>query len=376
MGYHLQAQSFDKKGLLTYAYDCTEIVGIETRTWAKTRRISAYDSPIGIATEHPSHLTNKGVRAHLAQSTCQTPSHSHHYDSTNKQPPEYDDVPLRELRRATGSNKDECSFRLSNKDEDTETGLFYYGFRYYDPVTGRWPNRDPIGERGGLNLYGMVGNNPVNLWDYLGMAYFEPEWVAEGATYDGRNLWVAAWLRNRETLPDVGWLVESFQVRVLAWEGKSADGTPLNHNLGFEERNYTLSSWNTSESQWNSFPRDPSNIYTVFINTEKPFPTFSDTPDRAVIEIGWAYRLYDCPVPDEVRSNFTNKTTDSSYGIFANEFEHKDHADSYYGGSDPIPEGLDNYIESNSYTITISWKKGGSVDKSPGWGSGPNRPGK
>jgi uncharacterized protein RhaS with RHS repeats len=34
---------------------------------------------------------------------------------------------------------------------------------------GRWISRDPIEERGGLNLYGMVGNDPVNQWDYLGM---------------------------------------------------------------------------------------------------------------------------------------------------------------------------------------------------------------
>jgi hypothetical protein len=31
-----------------------------------------------------------------------------------------------------------------------------------------WPNRDPIGENGGVNLYGFVGNNGVNSWDYLG----------------------------------------------------------------------------------------------------------------------------------------------------------------------------------------------------------------
>ena len=48
--------------------------------------------------------------------------------------------------------------------------LCYYGYRYYDPVTGRWPNRDPIEERGGANLYGFVGNDGVNSWDYLGMA--------------------------------------------------------------------------------------------------------------------------------------------------------------------------------------------------------------
>ncbi|MDF1711362.1 MAG: hypothetical protein P1U90_03945 [Akkermansiaceae bacterium] len=44
-----------------------------------------------------------------------------------------------------------------------------YGYRYYDPVTGRWPSRDPINERGGINLYGMVGNNAVNTQDFLGM---------------------------------------------------------------------------------------------------------------------------------------------------------------------------------------------------------------
>jgi hypothetical protein len=43
-----------------------------------------------------------------------------------------------------------------------------YGYRYYDPATGRWPSRDPIGERGGLNLYGFVGNDGVNQWDLLG----------------------------------------------------------------------------------------------------------------------------------------------------------------------------------------------------------------
>jgi hypothetical protein len=37
-----------------------------------------------------------------------------------------------------------------------------------DPLTGRWPSRDPIEERGGLNLYGFVGNDGVNRWDVLG----------------------------------------------------------------------------------------------------------------------------------------------------------------------------------------------------------------
>ncbi|MCC5846265.1 MAG: RHS repeat-associated core domain-containing protein [Verrucomicrobia bacterium] len=60
------------------------------------------------------------------------------------------------------------NFGFSTKYEDAETGYLYYGFRFYDPVTGRWPNRDPIEEMGGYNLYGFVGNDGVNHFDYLG----------------------------------------------------------------------------------------------------------------------------------------------------------------------------------------------------------------
>lgn len=48
------------------------------------------------------------------------------------------------------------------------SAILYYGYRYYDPATGRWPSRDPIEEEGGFNLFGFVGNGGVNWWDYLG----------------------------------------------------------------------------------------------------------------------------------------------------------------------------------------------------------------
>jgi len=59
--------------------------------------------------------------------------------------------------------------RFSTKPFDAATGLYYYGYRWYDPVIGRWPSRDPIGEEGGLNLYGFVGNDGANHLDYLGL---------------------------------------------------------------------------------------------------------------------------------------------------------------------------------------------------------------
>ena len=48
-----------------------------------------------------------------------------------------------------------------------------YLYRYYDPLTGRWPSRDPIEEEGGSNLYGICENNLVNGIDKQGMFNFD-----------------------------------------------------------------------------------------------------------------------------------------------------------------------------------------------------------
>ena len=42
---------------------------------------------------------------------------------------------------------------------------------HYDPNIGRWLNRDPIMEEGGVNLYGFVGNDALNSTDYLGLDF-------------------------------------------------------------------------------------------------------------------------------------------------------------------------------------------------------------
>ena len=57
---------------------------------------------------------------------------------------------------------------LSTKYTDQETGLVYYGSRYYSPATGRWISRDPIGEEGGINLWNLVDDDPVSKVDALG----------------------------------------------------------------------------------------------------------------------------------------------------------------------------------------------------------------
>jgi RHS repeat-associated protein len=67
-----------------------------------------------------------------------------------------------------GFHADTNTYRFSTKPLDVESELYYYGYRFYDPQLGRWPNRDPIGEEGGGNLYRFVDNVPILLVDILG----------------------------------------------------------------------------------------------------------------------------------------------------------------------------------------------------------------
>jgi len=61
-------------------------------------------------------------------------------------------------------------FRFSTKFTDAETGLLYYGYRYYSPSMGRWINRDPIGELDDSNLYRFSKNGPIHRVDPLGLS--------------------------------------------------------------------------------------------------------------------------------------------------------------------------------------------------------------
>lgn len=61
------------------------------------------------------------------------------------------------------------SYWISAKYTDSENGLLHYGFRYYQPSTGRWLSRDPLEESGGPNLYAFGRGDSVNFSDYLGL---------------------------------------------------------------------------------------------------------------------------------------------------------------------------------------------------------------
>lgn len=60
-------------------------------------------------------------------------------------------------------------WRFSSKRFDPESGLIYFGNRYYDPSIGRFITRDPIGIEDGPNLYAYVHNNPLTSIDTFGL---------------------------------------------------------------------------------------------------------------------------------------------------------------------------------------------------------------
>ena len=64
-----------------------------------------------------------------------------------------------------------CDFGFSTKYTDQETGLVYYGYRYYQAEVGRWLNRDPWEEEELENAicYVFIKNNGILYYDYLGL---------------------------------------------------------------------------------------------------------------------------------------------------------------------------------------------------------------
>ena len=112
----------------------------------------------GSTSYYPTYDGNGNVSDYLDV----TSSHVAHY--------EYD--AFGNIVASGGAKVGDFAHRFSTKPQDVETGLYYYGYRYYDPVTGRWPSRDPLEEKGGLNLYGFLLNDSVNDSDRLGLESF------------------------------------------------------------------------------------------------------------------------------------------------------------------------------------------------------------
>jgi RHS repeat-associated protein len=68
-----------------------------------------------------------------------------------------------------------------------ELGMYHYKARVYSPTLGRFLQTDPIGYTGGINLYGYVGDDPVNHTDTGGLTPGDPYRTPQDASVDFQN---------------------------------------------------------------------------------------------------------------------------------------------------------------------------------------------
>jgi RHS repeat-associated protein len=101
--------------------------------------------------------------------------------------------PFGNIISKSGSLADVNVYRFSSKEMHFNSGMYYYGFRFYEPNLQRWINRDPIEEKGGVNLYGFVRNCPALIVDVDGRCGWQ-FWTPQ-------HDWTPDFSKKRESTP-------------------------------------------------------------------------------------------------------------------------------------------------------------------------------
>lgn len=104
---------------------------------------------------------------------------------------EYDAWGRTKIYSADGTELTESAignrYLFQGREYDASTGLYYFRARWYDPVSGRFISKDPVGISGGLNLYVFCSDDPVNFVDPLGL--FDLKKLVVEAIVAAMNQW-------------------------------------------------------------------------------------------------------------------------------------------------------------------------------------------
>lgn len=148
---HLQQSMQQACIVAVYAYDRPKGCGAAANQTPALRY--AYDAPCNHTPR--SRTLSDGPQTNPSNNSTITATHSLKQEQAENTTYNYD------------------THRTPHENERTPpygpTQEHYYGLRYYSPELGRWINRDPIGEKGGVNVYGFVGNVPIDWIDLLGL---------------------------------------------------------------------------------------------------------------------------------------------------------------------------------------------------------------
>jgi len=153
------------------------------------------------------------------------------------------------------------TYRFSSKEMHVNSSTYYYGYRWYDPYSQRWLNRDPMRENGGINLFGFVGNNPVNEIDPFGLSSLPASFWAAMASGDltYAELILEEMAELEEVTPAA--LAAMRAALAAAAAGAAANGgdrcETRQHGKG--ERNWQHESDNPWKG-WKIDPKDPTKV--------------------------------------------------------------------------------------------------------------------
>jgi len=140
----------------------------------------------------------------------------------------YEYGPFGEVIRQTGPMAKANPFRFSTKYQDDESDLLYYGYRYYKASTGTWPNRDPLEEMGGMNLFAFVMNDPITKVDLLGFDGVNTVYTAtcdfcgKGPKFDGTTKTTTEHQKHGyDSLPQNNnqWFHSPGNIGITIWKG-------------------------------------------------------------------------------------------------------------------------------------------------------------
>jgi RHS repeat-associated protein len=140
-------------------------------------------------------------------------------------------------------------YKFNAKELDEETGLYYYGARYYDPRVSIWYGADPMQEKyPGISTYCYTSNNPVKFVDLIG----EEPTVKEAAymskhVYDDKGKLIGGWkVSDRKLKLEVKYKDDKIGFKSNLYERTNKDGS-------VEYAYVTAGTEITSEKDWENY---------------------------------------------------------------------------------------------------------------------------
>ena len=135
----------------------------------------------------------------------------------------------------SGMFASDCSkFRFSTKMKESRLELSYFGYRYYFSNVGGWITRDPVGEKGGVNLYGFIRNQFTKI-DYLGLWI----WSSQVISYSEIGFDYEMWADNHG--PPVDFSDNTLLAEMFANTLGGLNSTLFHHYLYGTGEDYDLS---------------------------------------------------------------------------------------------------------------------------------------